>query len=281
MKTEELMGTVELVDVMVHKKVTAMLRAHRLDMKEMLRASQAQALVDQRIIRLLQTVGWNPKTSSQHKEAAGSKVELPPEQGASTTAPAAARAPVATKKELFKCQMEGCQQPKHRLRHCHTLQSLPAWDRRSVVASLGSCLKCLDLDHGRSDGKCPVVAYKSTEGSKMICPIKKCRGKHHYLLHVGVGGRKRMKNGPVSPGQQGSSRASSCLPDMMAVQQEVPAGGQAMPWGGGATGGGSTVTGRFEVEANADGNDESAPRGKESASSGSRPLSGEDRELLH
>ena len=46
-------------------------------------------------------------------------------------------------------------------------------------------------------------------------------------------------------------------------------------------GGGAAVAGRFEVETDADGNNEPAPRGRESASSGSRPLSGEDRELLH
>ena len=42
-----------------------------------------------------------------------------------------------------------------------------------------------------------------------------------------------------------------------------------------------TATGEHEIETNADRNNESAPRGRESAGSGSRPLSGEDRELLH
>ena len=41
------------------------------------------------------------------------------------------------------------------------------------------------------------------------------------------------------------------------------------------------ATSRLEAEANADGNNEPAPRSRESASGGSRPLSGEDRELLH
>ena len=52
-------------------------------------------------------------------------------------------------------------------------------------------------------------------------------------------------------------------------------------WGGRASGGGTVAAERPEVEANADGNNESAPRGRESAGNGSRPLSGEDRELLH
>ena len=280
-KIEELESTTQLVEGMVREMVPAVLRTHQLEMEKMFQTSRTQSEFNLKILESLQTVERNLKTSFHQKGTTGGKVEPPHRQDAPTTAPAAATTPVAAQKETFKCPVEGCQQPKHRLRHCYVLQDSPARDRWSMIAHLGLCRKCLELDHGRSDGKCTVVAYKSAEGSKMICPKKKCKGSHHYLLHIGPKEKKGMRNSSVPLERQGSLRTSGCLQDMMVVQQKALAGSQDMSWCNGYTGGGTAVTGRFEVEANADGNNESAPRSRESASSGSRPLSGEDRELLH
>ncbi len=60
------------------------------------------------------------------------------------------------------------------------------------------CRKCLEPDHGLRGSACSSTAV----GPKEICPIKKCKGKHHLLLHLKPIEGLRMESCPVSPGRQ-------------------------------------------------------------------------------
>ena len=125
-----------------------------------------------------------------------SRVKL--KQGALTTTLATVAAPSAVSEGPWGCCVAKCQQPRHQLRNCAAFQRIPVEDRGSLVRLHHLCRKCLEPDHGLRVSACPSTAV----GPKEICPIKKCKGKHHLLLHLKPIEGLRMESCPVSPGRQ-------------------------------------------------------------------------------
>ncbi len=106
--------------------------------------------------------------------------------------------PSAVSEGPWGCCVDKCQQPRHQLRNCAAFQRIPVEDRGSLVRLHHLCRKCLEPDHGLRGSACSSTAV----GPKEICPIKKCKGKHHLLLHLKPIERLRMESCPVSPGRQ-------------------------------------------------------------------------------
>jgi hypothetical protein len=137
------------------------------------------------------------RSSGQADEATlKSRAKL--KQGALTTTLATAAAPSAASKGPWGCCVAKCQQPRHQLRNCAAFQETSAEDRESLVRLHHLCRRCLEPDHGLRGSACPSTAV----GSEEICPIKKCKGKHHLLLHLKPIEGLRMESCPGSPGRQ-------------------------------------------------------------------------------
>ena len=124
------------------------------------------------------------------------------------------------------------------------------------------------------------------EASRMTRPPVRWRSREGTAGQpgIGVGEVQRMAILMAMMALGASPTDKSSVPTEAVQEQENLMRDQlawVMSWCNGCTGGETAVTGRTEIEASADGDNGSAPRGRESAGNGSRPLSGEDRELLH
>jgi hypothetical protein len=131
-------------------------------------------------------------------QADGATVRVKLKQGAYTTTLETVAAPSAVSEGPWGCCVAKCQQPRHQLRNCAAFQRIPVEDRGSLVRLHHLCRKCLEPDHGLRGSACSSTAV----GPKEICPIKKCKGKHHLLLHLKPIEGLRMESCPVSPGRQ-------------------------------------------------------------------------------
>ena len=79
----------------------------------------------------------------------------------------------------WSCHMGECHKPYHPLRKCPVFLRLAAAERKRRAETLGLCAGCLTIGHGVKLRKCP--HKKELED---LCSVKRCRGKHHRLLHV-------------------------------------------------------------------------------------------------
>ncbi len=158
-------------------------------------------------------------------QADGATVRVKLKQGAYTTTLETVAAPSAVSEGPWGCCVDKCQQPRHQLRNCAAFQRIPVEDRGSLVRLHHLCRKCLEPDHGLRGSACSSTAV----GPKEICPIKKCKGKHHLLLHLKPIEGLRMESCPVSPGRQECQEGVSGQQEVAAERLAAVASEQDFP----------------------------------------------------
>ena len=118
------------------------------------------------------------------------KVELSP--GGGPKSPAEKKAIVGslrtTSGDRWACKVPSCTGGFHRLKDCRLFHKMEPEDRIKLVDHHDLCLGCLTPGHGRAARSCPYEEERAD-----ACQRSACRGRHHYLLHMG---QRKAKKGP-------------------------------------------------------------------------------------